>query len=497
MCEPRKGGSMTVLIKGRKNYFLGAQAFLIEENRETASEWAAGHIKTNPAIKWILGRFVEADNPNNNRQTFALEDLRISQPTINHAPLNMVHQANHIVGSYVATEMIYPTDDSAAIVNPYIEALAAFWSYYFPDELKDVQKAHDEGSLYFSMECVAENVKFEDLSTGQVEQFPYMGPFHDSYGDWNTNQESIKWLDKPHFLGGALIVPPIKPGWSNAEIKSLSHYMKTHQEMASGVFTSVKEQTPHLSDRQIEDITIGLIKGELDEDWSVVSKNSKNSDLLTNTKSINNSDETVSEIVNPEGGDMSDKTYSEDEVVAAIAAALKPVQEELSSLQAKAKDDAVEARLEEMKEAHDAEIAEIRVELDGKVIEAQTAKEQYDQLIAWLDEQSAQLEQAAERASREESRLAAVAKVIAFPDAFVQSNTERWVSMSDEDFEALVESYNVAAKIAAGKNPVTKEVSLAGTAMSGERETSSENEVSILRTVMQQHRSGLDVRLIN
>lgn len=99
-----------------------------------------GHLSTsskNHAIKWVIAKYVEADNPNSNGQSWSLEDLRMAQPSINYAPMNMLHKSNHIVGAYVANEMIYPTvdDDSESAeeaANPYIETVGAFWRYYFP-----------------------------------------------------------------------------------------------------------------------------------------------------------------------------------------------------------------------------------------------------------------------------------------------------------------------------------------------------------------------------
>lgn len=495
---------MAILVRGSKSYFLGCRAYLLgNEERDVASSWASQHIQTNSALKWILGRYVEADNPNSNGQTFALEDLRFAQPTINHAPLNMVHQANYIVGSYVATEMVYPINeaaDSSNIQNPFIEALAAFWAAYFPDELVEVQKAHDEGSLFFSMETVAESVKFEDLLSGASQEFPYMGPRNEAYGDWNTNANAIRWLNKPHFTGGALILPPVRPGWSKAEIKSLSKYMDDHSDTAQSIYSAVEKETSNLSPDQIEIITLELMKGEIDEDWSEMIKNSKSNSELTNRESNNNSDETASEDGQPEGGEMSTKTYSEEELQAKIDEALKPVQTELSALQAKANADAVEARLEEMKTAHETEVAEIRQELDERVIEAQTHKQNYDALVTWLEGEATAQTEAAEKAARKDSRLAEIAAIVTLPDDFVSANTDRWVSMSDEDFASLLEGYRVTAETAkSATKPATGEThkaDLAETAMSADRAPNTNGE-SALASVLRLRRQGIDPRLIH
>lgn len=486
---------MTTLYRGENSYFMGAQAFLLDSDREMASDWASKHVSNNPAIKWVLGRFAEADNPNNNKQAWALEDLRIHQPSIDHAPMNMVHQAKHIVGAYVATEMIYPTNESAAgePANPYVEALGAFWRYYFPAEYDAVQKAHDEGSLYFSMECVAQSVTFEDVASGRKEEFPYRGPFDPSYGDWNNDRSATRWLNKPHFLAGALIVPPVKPGWSNATIKSLSQYMDQNADVAQQVYESVEAQSPHLSSDVIEAITIGLMQGDIKEEWAGMVSDSIPSSGLPKNSSEPSTD--VSASATPQGGDM-DKTYTEDDLAVAIAKALEPVQAELETFKTQADAEAQAAKIAEIEEAHAAEVAALQQKLDESVIAATAATEAHDAVVAWLESAAAEIAEAAVRAERTDERVSKVKEVANFSDEFVAENTERWVAMSDEEFDATVGGY--AAAIAAAVKPSEKkepEVDLS-TAMAGERDTAGANDKSAVSTAFSWRRQGFDPRTV-
>lgn len=496
---------MTILVRGNNSYFMGAQAFLLDDERETASDWASKYIQHNPAIKWVLGRFVEANNPNNNMQAWSLEDLRIARPTINHAPMNVLHQPKHIVGAFVANELIYSMDEDvpdeayAGINNPYVEVLGAFWKYYFPDELEVVQKAHDEGKLFYSMECVAETITFEDTVSGKTQEFPYRGPRSETYGDWNGVSHAIRWLNKPHFLGGALIIPPGRPGWSNADIKALAQYTEEHQEVAETVYNGVKEQAPHLSNDEIEQITLALLSDQVTDQINDLVKNSNSTDHLSMIGTSNqSSDETASDVSHPEGGEMSteSKTYTEDELTAAVnaavQAALEPVTEELNQLRAKAADDAVEARLEEMKAEFEGKIEEIQQALDASVIEAQTAKEERDAIIAWLEGVAEETAELAARAEREEARLAMVKEVANFPEEFIASQTERWVAMSDEDFEALVDGYKAAAEAAKTEKEANEgENPFEATAMKAGREDSdTQVELGTVRGIMAASRQG-------
>lgn len=493
---------MTTLIRGDNSYFFGAQAFVLDDaelERDVASEWAGKHVEKNPALKWILGRFVEADNPNRNKQAWALEDLRLKRPTINHAPMNMVHQARNVVGAFVATELLYPTEDVAGDVvqHPHIEALGAFWRYYFPEEFNLVQKAHDEGSLFFSQECIAETTRFEDPETGETETFPYRGPRDDSYGDWNDRVGATKWLDNPHFLGGALILPPFRPGWANADVTTLSQYVDAHSELADSVFTSVADQAPHLSADQIEGITLGLIKGQIKEEWAELVENS-NSSVHLSKKDTEPSTDGEASVSHPLEVNM-DKTYTEQEVSEAVEKALAPLRVELDALKAAADAEVANAQVAELETAHAAALAEIQQKLDEATIKADTAATERDEVIAYLTAEKTAAEEAAARVARTDERLAAVAEVASFDETFVAENTERWVSMSDEDFGATVAGYKAAVE--AAKAPVeksTEKVDLT-TALAGERSTSSatsSDRMAGVREMLALRSQGVDPRTV-
>ena len=241
---------MSVVVRGKNSYFIGARAHLLGE-RETASEWASKHVVHNPALKWILGNFVEADNANFNKHFWTFDDLRLSQPTIQHAPMNVLHRPRDIVGAYVATEMMFPQHEEAAQQHPFIEALGVMWAYYFPEVLKAIEMAHAEGSLFFSMECVAESITCEG-EEGCNETFAYAGTTSPTYCDHLNRHVSIKHMNKPHFLAGALVLPPQKPGWGKAHVKELSMLVAEHAEEAERAYDSIAEEFPHLTPKQWE-----------------------------------------------------------------------------------------------------------------------------------------------------------------------------------------------------------------------------------------------------
>ncbi len=291
---------MTTWLEGKRSLFLGAQAVLFDNTHETAASWATPHVITNPAYAYVLGRFVEADRANSNRQLFALGDLQMARPTITHAPMNMNHSYRRVVGAYVATDLIYPTEGAAGAMpdadmkkkcpdcegpmgpddkkkcadcmkaapakmtgeaagdqglNPYIEALGVFWKHYFPEEYALVEAAHAEGRLYYSMECVPGSIQCAGPD-GCGEHFQYAGQQSPTYCEHLNQHTSDKLLIDPHFTAGAILVPPVQPGWANADIHSL---VAKHAELAERIYDGVASELSHLDPREWEMLMTELL----------------------------------------------------------------------------------------------------------------------------------------------------------------------------------------------------------------------------------------------
>ncbi len=209
------------------------QAIIVSDDMDSAS-WASRHMYANPGIKWVIGNYAEADEANRNGTMFAFEDFKAAQQTVAHSPMNIDHQQNRIVGTWIASEMIYPRTEQAdaRMNNPYLQVLGAYWRKKFPDTLKRVEAAFDSGMLAISMEAVGESVTCAG-DEGCGKNFPYRGPFHPSYCEHINSRTSAKQVNKPQFRGGALILPPNRPGWAKG---------------------SVEEMAAEFSDQQIEDL---------------------------------------------------------------------------------------------------------------------------------------------------------------------------------------------------------------------------------------------------
>lgn len=251
---------MGVFLETKTGFLYAGSARLIDPTSHDTA-WAERSVQFNPALKYVLGNYVEADRANFNNQYWSLSDLQTAHSTIKNGPLNIGHRHRSIVGHYLDTELLYPMGEEAGDedAHPYVEALACFYEYYFPDEYKMVEAAYASGSLFFSMECIAKSVTCGGDSGCAVE-FEYAGAKSDTYCSHINDGLSVKQLNQPHFLGGALIIPPDKPGWGGAGVNDLSALIADSIEDAERVYEFAKQETPHLEARQWEEMMAMILQ---------------------------------------------------------------------------------------------------------------------------------------------------------------------------------------------------------------------------------------------
>ncbi len=238
---------------------------ILDEERALADHWAADIANNNPAFRWIVAKYVEGNKPNSNNHYWAAEDLESSADSIRFTPMNMLHQSDHIVGSFIGSKFVKEEPQGGLLStaehesNPYIEVVGPFWRYYFPEELSLIESAFAEGRLFVSMECVAETARWH-RADGQTKDFPYAGPNDPSYGDWGT-QENILQFVSPHFVGGGLIVPPVLPGWGGAEVREIAQILDLYPDEAENVYEAVAHAASHLAPSDWEEVMLSIMKG--------------------------------------------------------------------------------------------------------------------------------------------------------------------------------------------------------------------------------------------
>lgn len=298
------------LVAGKALLISGVGSILSDDDMPKA--WAEPHVKQDPEIKWILGNYVEAEHPNSNGHIFPLADLVSAQDTVAHKPLNMVHREHYIVGAYAAARLLNPegTDFTTADLEaadadtmmrdaqqtrPYMQALAGMWHNLFPDEFALTARAHAEGKLFYSMECQpatvtcpvshaggcagacgvgGEALSLEDAharladalaASAKADRTKVFSPVFDglvseTYCEAMNGRTHPKRLDKPQFKAGALIIPPVRPGWSNAEIKAIAKLVHDNEHEAEAIYAAVAGQSPHLDAKLWEQVMLMVME---------------------------------------------------------------------------------------------------------------------------------------------------------------------------------------------------------------------------------------------
>lgn len=216
--------------------------------------WVERVVRKDPDLRWIVGNYVEADIANDNGHIFPLEDLRTAQHTIAGKPLNMLHRDHYIVGSYAGAQLMangkeLTADDAPGKESPYVEAVAGMWHTRFPEEYFNIQRAHKDGSLFFSMEAVPAEVSCPDCAHRVV----FAGSDSETYCAHMRGPIGPKILHNPVFAGGAIIIPPARPGWSRADVKDITASLDKYNQ-APALFSQFATDAPHLDQSTIEQL---------------------------------------------------------------------------------------------------------------------------------------------------------------------------------------------------------------------------------------------------
>lgn len=203
-------------VDGEEGLFLTGPAEILAPDKQAEWEKAA---EANPHFMYLKGRFVEADAANRNKAMWTTKDLELAQPTVAHGPLNWIHDEKHIIGVLTDSQMVYR--EMADNINNHLVATSTVWKYIYPAESAAIEKASMNRQLWYSMECVADTVTCIDGPDhpGCGESFPYRDVLREPAKVCNHLREksSIRRFNNPTFLGGAVIIPPVMPGWAKAD----------------------------------------------------------------------------------------------------------------------------------------------------------------------------------------------------------------------------------------------------------------------------------------
>lgn len=458
-------------------------------DKETAGDftWAAESMTKNPLIRWVLAKYVEADRPNNNGQMWSFADLVDSRHTIKYTPMNILHRPTDIVGAWIDNQMIYPLEASGEIEHPYIEVLGALWTPNFPEIAALVDSAFSSGNLFISMECVAESLTFR--ADGREETYDYLGPKHPSYGDIQNIAGVTKQLNKPHFLGGALIFPPVKPGWNGANVTDLARSI-IGDEKVDEITEGIKKSVSDLNDEEFDLVVSNFLTKRFTEIASAVDAFDQESLIEDNNMPNNKSLENTFDL--PQGGVTMENTELQ-----AANAKIAELEAKLSELEAAQDAQKVEDRIAELQQSHEtdleavkAELASVKAELDTATLKAEQSEAKYTELVDYLDAEEASRVAAEEAAARKDERVAKVKEIAKFSDEYITKRENEWAELSDEHFEVLLEDLKAVASADPVKPNGADATPPRETAMSGSEDNSNVGKMSVADMI----RDGVDFR---
>jgi hypothetical protein len=194
--------------------------------KELASRWqekAAG----NQHMMWLQGRFVEAEKANRNGAFWSTDDLQYGQMSVQHGPLNWLHEEQTVIGTIADNAIIHPEVEAASLTGPgarpYMAAVSSVWRWVHPEKVREIERANDQGRLYYSMECIGREMSCvsDETHEGCGKSFDYVKAMTQPQDTCEhiASRSSARRIVDPTFLGGAVIVPPVQPGWGSANVE--------------------------------------------------------------------------------------------------------------------------------------------------------------------------------------------------------------------------------------------------------------------------------------
>ena len=215
-------GGFTTEVQGRQIITAPAAVITAAMKEPTVEDIASAPVLT------VQGRFVGADAPNRNGALWTSGDLQMGLPTVANGPLNWLHEARHVIGTITTADFVSASTEQVTAaegngdlqrpIDPHISATAVVWKWIYPDEAYVIQQASDSQMLWYSMECISKEVScVGDGGCGATSSYSdYMSG---AACEHVVQRASTRRFVDPVFLGGAIIVPPTRPGWGDADVR--------------------------------------------------------------------------------------------------------------------------------------------------------------------------------------------------------------------------------------------------------------------------------------
>jgi hypothetical protein len=129
---------------------------------------------------------------------------------------------------------------------------AALWKEFFPYETRMVEMASQSGLLFWSMECQSKTIRCETSDdgkwTGCGKEYPFeqWAQRPETLCDHMREKSSQRHFVQPRYNAGAVIVPPVKPGWREAKAQ-----VREHAEMLAAMHYAEAAAQADIPDDQL------------------------------------------------------------------------------------------------------------------------------------------------------------------------------------------------------------------------------------------------------
>lgn len=138
-----------------------------------------------------------------------------------------------------------------------------------------------------------------------------------------------------------------------------------------------------------------------------------------------------------ERGDM-EKEFSQDELNAAVKAAVAPLQAEIDRFKEESADAEVEERIAAAVAEVESKVEEANAARDAAEAEAAAAKKELEELIELLTSAERAAEEAARIEAIKAERADRVKEATSFTEEKIAARIDEWAALSDEDFDARI-----------------------------------------------------------
>ena len=197
-----------------------------------------------------------------------------------------------------------------------------------------------------------------------------------------------------------------------------------------------------------------------------------------------------------EGGDM-EKEFTQEDVDAAVNAAVAPIQAELDKIKSDIAEGEVDTRVAEAKAEGDARVAAVQAQLDDALNAKGVAEAQLADVISYLESEVELQEIASYLEAVKAERRTALVENSSLEESYIDENMDRWIAMDAETFEAVVEGFKSTKSVASKEGEGKVESAKLDTAMNNTRtDKAGESVRDDMKNIFAARNAGYNVKRI-